>query len=484
MIKEKEAVARWLVALGDAVAVFAAYLAAVFLRNQLGPTFSIPGLPAFESLEIRSIIGFNVYIYMLIGALPVWVYMLYLNRLYRSLRTIDFIKLTLRIIKAAAMTLLTVGAFLFILKIHSASRLFFFIFMGLSFIIVTAERTALVAAMHYVRRKGYNFLNILIVGTGRRAAEFIARIKRHPEWGMQIVGAIDDEPGRGVTTVDGVEIIGNLGDIPDILHEKPIDEVAFVIPRSRLSHVEQALHECETEGVVTTFAIDLFDMKIAKAAVSEFDGVPLLQFRTTKISEWQLVVKRIVDLVVSGIILVILAPLFLALAVIIKITSRGPVFFRQERVGLHGRRFILYKFRTMRLGAHDALSRVDDVSEMDTPEFKAMKIKWMTPIGRFMRKFSLDELPQLINVFKGNMSIIGPRPTVPDEVEKYKPWQRRRFSMKPGITCLWQISGRNKIGFEDWMKLDLKYVDTWSVWLDVKIALKTLPVVVFGIGAY
>ena len=202
------------------------------------------------------------------------------------------------------------------------------------------------------------------------------------------------------------------------------------------------------------------------------------------INEWQLLAKRFIDIIISSLVIVLLGPVLAVLALLIKLTSPGPVFFKQQRLGFHGRKFTLYKFRTMRQGAHDALSKVSDVAEMDTPEFRDKKTKWITPLGRIMRKFSLDELPQFFNVLLGQMSLIGPRPTVPDEVEKYKAWQRRRFSMKPGITCLWQVNGRNNIGFEDWMKLDLEYLDNWSLWLDIKIMVKTVPVVLFGIGAY
>jgi exopolysaccharide biosynthesis polyprenyl glycosylphosphotransferase len=223
---------------------------------------------------------------------------------------------------------------------------------------------------------------------------------------------------------------------------------------------------------------------LAKSSVTELDGLPLLHFKTTNAREWELLVKRIFDFMTSGLGILVLAPFFLVTAILIKITSRGPVFFKQARFGLHGRKFTLYKFRTMRTGAHDILSDVTDLDSMTTPEFRHKKTRWITPVGRFLRKFSLDELPQLFNVFIGHMSIVGPRPTVPDEVDKYKTWQRRRFSMKPGITCLWQVNGRNNIAFEDWMKLDLEYLDNWSLWLDAKILFKTIPVVIFGIGAY
>jgi lipopolysaccharide/colanic/teichoic acid biosynthesis glycosyltransferase len=187
---------------------------------------------------------------------------------------------------------------------------------------------------------------------------------------------------------------------------------------------------------------------------------------------------------VSGIGIIVLLPVLIGSAALIKLTSKGPVFFKQVRLGLAGRKFTLYKFRTMRMGAQNDLNGVAELDEMTSEQFRKKKTQWITPVGQFLRKFSLDELPQLFNVFVGHMSIVGPRPTVPDEVDKYKDWQRRRFSMKPGITCLWQVNGRNNIGHEEWMKLDLEYLDNWSLWLDAKILLKTVPVVLFGIGAY
>jgi exopolysaccharide biosynthesis polyprenyl glycosylphosphotransferase len=481
MLKEREVIVRTFLIFIDALVVSCAYLLSYFLRKHVGLDLSIP---AISSLAADHTLVLNRYIGFLLVAAPLWCSMLYVNGMYRSIRTMTYPRVIWIVCKAACMTFLGFGTFLFLTKATSVSRLFFFFFAGISLLLILAEKAAVYAGLHYLRRRGHNYRRLLIVGTGPRAAGFIRRIKAHPEWGFHILGAIDDEPGRGVKKVDGVDIIGTLEDIPKILHNDAVDEIIFVVPRSRLSHVEGALHDCETEGVGTTLTVDLFDMQIAKSAVSEIDGIPLLQFHTIKINERQLMVKRFIDIFVSGLIIMLLGPLLLILALLIKMTSPGPVFFKQQRLGFHGRKFTLYKFRTMRQGAHDVLSKVSDVAEMDTPEFRAKKTRWITPLGRIMRKFSLDELPQFINVFVGQMSLIGPRPTVPDEVEKYKAWQRRRFSMKPGITCLWQVNGRNKIGFEDWMKLDLEYLDNWSLWLDIKIMVKTVPVVLFGIGAY
>jgi exopolysaccharide biosynthesis polyprenyl glycosylphosphotransferase len=314
--------------------------------------------------------------------------------------------------------------------------------------------------------------------------DFIRKCNLRPEWGFELLGAIDDEPSRGITRVNGLDVIGTLADIPRIFHKEGVDEVIFLVPRSRLSALQGAIEDCETEGVVVTIAVDLFDLRLAKASVTELEGLPMLHFKTTNTKEWQLFVKRLFDLSISGFGILVLSPFLLLLAILIKATSPGPVFFKQDRMGLHGRKFTLIKFRTMQKGAHEVLSIVSDLNQMTTPEFRLKKTAWITPLGRFMRKFSLDELPQLFNVFIGHMSIVGPRPTVQDEVEKYKAWQRRRFSMKPGITCLWQVKGRNNIAFDGWMKLDMEYLDNWSLRLDFVILMRTIPVVLFGRGAY
>ncbi len=468
MLKEREAVLRRFLIFADACVLVLAYLVAYLFAGLLSD--SPAPLPR--------------YWLALVFAIPYWCLSLYAHGLYRSMRTRTYLEILWAVVKAAFVTFLLLGTFIFLFKLTFMSRLFFLLFMGFSSLFIWLEKTVIFMSSHYVRRQGLNTRRLLVVGTGKRAAEFVKKVDQHPEWGFEILGAIDDEPGRGVHQVGRLNVIGTLDDIPKIFHRDAVDEVVFVVPRSRLNSLQGAIDDCETEGVVVTVAVDLFDTKLARSSVDELDGTPLLHFRTTHAKEWELLVKRLFDFGISGLGLLVLSPLFLLMAMLIKATSKGPVFFKQNRLGLAGRRFTLYKFRTMRQGAHDVLSEVADLDSMTTPEYKAKKTGWITPIGRFMRKFSIDELPQLINVFVGHMSIVGPRPTVPDEVEKYKDWQRRRFSMKPGITCLWQVNGRNNIAFEDWMKLDLEYLDNWSLWLDAKILMKTVPVVLFGIGAY
>ena len=248
--------------------------------------------------------------------------------------------------------------------------------------------------------------------------------------------------------------------------------------------MQDTIYACEIVGISATIAVDLFDIDIAKATVSSIDGIPLVRFETTVAEEWHLFIKRIIDLAISGLVLILMFPLLLIMTILIKVTSKGPVFFKQQRLGLNGRKFTLYKFRTMYKDAASKLQAFEKIEVMNGDEFKKKKKLCITPVGKFLRKFSFDEFPQLINVFLGQMSIVGPRPTVIEEVVQYSDWQRRRFSMKPGLTCLWQIKGRNKLSHEEWMKLDLEYLDNWSLLLDFKILIKTIPVVLFGIGAY
>jgi exopolysaccharide biosynthesis polyprenyl glycosylphosphotransferase len=468
MLKEREAVIRKFMFVVDLSVVAAAYLVAFLMRPIISDI----------AMTLRS------HIIFLVLAAPLWGLTLYANGMFLSMRTRSYLEIVWAILKSAALTFLIFGTIIYLFKLTSISRLFYVLFAGLSLVFILIEKTILFMGAHYVHRQSLNTRRLLIVGTGPRAAEFIRRVDRHPEWGFELLGAIDDEPTREIRHVDRLKVVGTIEDMPRLFHEEAVDEVVFVVPRSRLSSLLNAIEDCETEGIVATVCVDLFDMRLAKASVTELEGLPLLHFKTTHAKEWQLFIKRVFDFTFSTLGLLLLSPLLLIFAILIKITSPGPVFFKQARLGYHGRRFTLYKFRTMRKGAHDVLSVVGDLNQMTTPEFKLKKTQWITPVGRFLRKFSIDEFPQLFNVFIGQMSFVGPRPTVPDEVDKYKTWHRRRFSMKPGITCLWQVKGRNKLNFETWMKLDLEYLDNWSLRQDFAILLKTIPVVLFGIGAY
>jgi len=483
MLKEKDAVLKPLMRFLDLLIIAAAYLIAYVFRENFHLSYPFDLFPSSMVVtKIPERIG--EYLLLLIAAAPLWCYLLHRSGIYNSWRLRKAREILWTVAKASGMMFLISSALFFVLKLTFVSRLFVFAFILLGFLFLATEKIIMFSLLHEVRRRGYNSRDILIIGTGRRAEDFIGRIHRHPEWGLRVIGAIEDEEGRMTEHVDGVDVIGNVSNIADILHQHPVDGAVIVVPRRRLQSLEETIRTCEIEGLSVSVAVDLFDLKIAKSSTSELDGIPLLQMKTTVISDQDLLEKRVFDLFASSVLLVLLSPLFAAIALFIKLSSRGPVFFRQERVGFNKRPFIMYKFRTMYLGAQKDLSSVDIYDEIYEPEWKEKKLRYITPIGKLLRKFSLDELPQFINVFLGDMSLVGPRPTLPSEVEQYEGWHRRRFSMRPGLTCSWQANGRREVKFEEWMRMDLDYLDNWSLWLDIKILLKTIPAVLFGTGAY
>ena len=284
--------------------------------------------------------------------------------------------------------------------------------------------------------------------------------------------------------IDGHPVIGDLSRLEIMVRELHIDEVFIAIAEKRIEDLEDALLMLEENGIVTLIVPNFFPHLIAKVNMQEFETVPLLTFSTAPTDVLALYTKRVFDIAVSLVLLTIASPIFLVTAVLIRVTSPGPAIFRQRRCGLHGREFTLYKFRSMYVDAESRRKDLEKFNEMDGPAFKIRNDPRVTGVGRFIRTWSIDELPQFWNVFKGDMSIVGPRPPMVEEVANYQRWQRRRLSMRPGITCLWQISGRNEIrDFNEWVKLDLRYIDTWSLTLDLKIFMKTILAVFFHRGA-
>jgi len=324
----------------------------------------------------------------------------------------------------------------------------------------------------------------LVVGTGERARHFIKWIDNNPEFGLNIIGVVTADIAGAGKNIAGHDIIGTLEDIPGIHRQNALDSVLFAVPYTSFGKIEEPMRYLETVGIKIDVALDHFSHRLTAAKQTEFCGVPILTFERTPANLLPQLFKRVFDIVISGVALVLLMPVFMITALLVKITSKGPFFFVQERGSLNGRTFRLYKFRTMVVDAESKLDELRAHNEMKGAAFKMANDPRVTPLGKWLRKLSVDELPQLWNVFKGDMSLVGPRPPLVSEVAEYDDWHRRRLSMRPGITCLWQVNGRNKItDFGEWAKLDLEYIDNWSLWLDFKILVKTVPVVLFGIGA-
>jgi exopolysaccharide biosynthesis polyprenyl glycosylphosphotransferase len=267
-----------------------------------------------------------------------------------------------------------------------------------------------------------------------------------------------------------------------MLRSHVIDEVVFSTDASRLAELEEILLICDEEGVRTRIAVDFFPHVNSRVHLERLGSLPLLTFSATPHDEIRLLVKRMTDLVLATAALVLVAPIMLLIALIIRLTSPGPVIFKQERCGLNGRRFTFYKFRSMCQNADEMRASLQHLSQRELA-WKIPNDPRLTPVGRWLRKFSIDEWPQLWNVLRGDMSLVGPRPAIPEEVEQYKRWQRRRLRMRPGLTCLWVVSGRDNVDFETWMRLDMEYIDNWSLALDWKIILRTIPSVLTGRGA-
>jgi exopolysaccharide biosynthesis polyprenyl glycosylphosphotransferase len=277
-----------------------------------------------------------------------------------------------------------------------------------------------------------------------------------------------------------------ISELKAMIDAEPVDEVFISLPRDKYGPMVEAIVElCEEQGIVVRVQAEMFNLKVAKLHVDMLDGVPMVTIRSGPQDGWQLLLKKLIDVCGSTILLLAATPLLLIVALLIKLDSTGPVFFRQERVGLHKRRFQLIKFRTMVEGADRQQPLLEHLNEADGPVFKIKDDPRMTRLGKFLRRFSIDELPQLFNVLKGEMSLVGPRPLPVRDVERIAvQWHKRRLSMKPGVTCLWQVNGRSNVSFDHWVQMDLEYIDNWTLGLDLKILLKTLPVVLKGAGAY
>ncbi len=414
----------------------------------------------------------------------IWAVLLRLFGIYKSLRLSQSSEILLIVFKTSLIGFFVFTSVLYLLRWQFVSRSFIIGLFVASGIAVGLEKLVIIRTMRHMRRQGFNSRNILVFGTGKRAQQFISIVERRAEWGLRVIGLVDDDISKRDEVISGYRVLGSFDDLPEIIHNNIVDEVAVVVPRSWLHKVEESMRFCEAEGIKIHVAVNYFDLQWSKGQPNELDGFPLLTFGSGPESAWELLVKRFFDVTMAGLGLLLTVPFFVGLAVAVKLTSEGPIFFKQQRCGRNGRRFTLYKFRTMVCGAEEQLDELLSANEMSGPAFKMANDPRVTKIGRYLRRTSLDELPQLWNVLRGDMSLVGPRPPLPSEVIRYEHWQRRRLSMRPGITCLWQANGRNRVAdFKEWVQLDLEYIDNWSLWLDCKILLKTIPAVMLGIGA-
>ena len=401
--------------------------------------------------------------------------------LYSSQRRSSLFAILPRLLAAGVASTVMVAAAAFLLSAPVAPA-FALVFGASQFVGLSLLRLAVLGTLRWARRSGRNYRNILIVGSGPRARDARQLIGEHPAWALRIVGFVDDYEFGGAGP-DALGPIRKFADLPALFRDHVIDEVVVALPRSMLTTLGPVVELCALVGVPLTIPSDIFGDYLPAPHVTRFGGAPALSFAPVHHSRLELAGKRLIDVVGASAALVALAPVMAVAAALIRATSPGPVIFRQRRCGLHGRQFSMYKLRTMVVDAEARKQELADLNECDGPVFKMRQDPRVTPVGRFLRRWSLDELPQFWNVLLGDMSLVGPRPPVPAEVALYRTSERRRLSMRPGITCIWQVNGRSEVGFVDWVKLDVEYIENWSFALDFQILLKTIPAVLGRTGA-
>jgi exopolysaccharide biosynthesis polyprenyl glycosylphosphotransferase len=363
------------------------------------------------------------------------------------------------------------------------SRLFVALFASYAWILLLAFRLAAGRVVGVLRREFAAPHYVMVVGTGERAIRMAEALERSAAYGVRLRGFLSERPDSpGAISLGAQYPVHPVSELTAILRQQVVDEIIFAVGSESLVELEEEFLLCDQEGVRTRVVVDFFPHVNSTVSLDRFGGTPLLTFSAAPDDEIRLLAKRLTDIAIAASGLLVLSPFMLLVAALIRITSPGPAIFRQVRCGLNGRRFVFYKFRSMCRDAEEMKASLEHLNTRETV-FKIPHDPRLTPLGRYLRKFSVDEWPQLWNVLRGDMSLVGPRPAVPGEVDQYKLWQRRRLRMRPGLTCLWAVSGRDKVDFETWMKLDMQYIDNWSLALDWKIILRTIPRVIVGHGA-
>lgn len=477
--------------LADLAIIFVAFYLAYFLR---APIYSLS-----KKLELDIPIRYELlapiheYYFILLIATITTVIFLNVQNVYSSMRLKSLSELFSIFCASSLIVFVVIAAFLYFFK-EEYSRSFIALFCLFMAILLCLERLIVIKSLRYFRRKGFNFRNVIICGIGPQSLSLLEEIYSRPEMGIRVrlissFNESDEEITKFKTILSKFEnkkkvrISSGLDNILSAIREYAVDEVIFTNVTKNFKEIEKVVECCIEQGIGTTLAADLFSMGLVKSGMSYFGSIPLIHYKTPPGDSWELGIKRLFDIAISALLLVSLSPLLIIVSIIIKLTSVGPVFFLQRRVGMNGHLFTMYKFRSMSENPQ-SIDELEELNEMKGPAFKIKNDPRITSFGKFIRKHSIDELPQLLNVLKGDMSLVGPRPPVPSEVSQYLRHYRRRLSMRPGLTCIWQVSGRNEIqDFAKWVELDLEYIDNWSLLKDFVLLFKTIPAIIFGNGA-
>lgn len=473
MEAHRKLVLRRLSLLLDAALILAAMLLAYWLHGLLRPRLGF--LKVAPSLR-----EYVTFVYL---ALPVWLLLILVFELDRTFERISsWTQTLLGLIKLDVAGLVALAVLLFLTQI-TLNRSIVVLFVATSSVLLFAERVASNSWLRLQQRTGQGQTRLLLVGEGGPAMRAFLQSAALDPLPPFVVGYLGPAAApSGGPSSDLPPALGSLADLERVLHEQAVDHVLFLPPYDEPLRVREAVRVADMLGVPASFAVKRMNEGAVPRVLSMY-GQPFINFQPGEKPLAALAVKHALDVLIAALAVVLLAPVFVAVALAIWASMGRPILFAQERAGLYGRRFRMFKFRTMKEGAEQQRDELAGLNEMDGPVFKITDDPRVTPLGRILRRWSLDELPQLFCVLAGTMSLVGPRPLPVREQQEIRGWHRRRLSMKPGITGLWQVSGRSDLGFEEWMKLDLRYVDEWSLWLDALILLKTIPAVLLGRGA-
>ena len=463
----------WWIVLGDIAAINLAMVLAYQLRYRLQWFLDI----SFDA-PLRAYLPFSLLFSAVVPAV------LWALRSYQRWRGRTWIDHVFHIINAVVVTMVAAFAWSFAFRPLVYSRLLLFESGVFMVVLISINRAVTMTVQAQQRRRGIGVKRIVIVGAGEVGRRVMRTVVARPDLGYEIVGYVDDNPDKGEGKIGRFCGYGSVDNLSRVIDEQAVDEVIITLPWNYHRRILGVLRACARRDIRARLVPDLFQLSLSRAEVGDLGGLPLIEIQEIAFSRGELVIKRVIDLVGAVLFLALGWPLFLLIGIVIKLGSPGPVFFKQERVGENHKRFQIFKFRTMVAGAERQLEALRDQNEADGPLFKIRDDPRVTRVGRFLRKSSLDELPQVINVFRGEMSLVGPRPPIPAEVEQYRAWHEKRLSVPPGLTGLWQVSGRSELTFDEMVLLDLYYIEHWSPWLDLLIVLRTIPKVLARDGAY
>ncbi len=476
-----------LLLIGDALLINLAFLGAYYIRYHLQKSYNLADQNiGFPYVPYQAYLGLEISITL--GLLLI----LWLRRVYRVRPTGHWFQHFSVILSATTTGLVVLTAYEYFLtkspdllfsSSNGASRgLIIYTWIGATLTLFLG-RQIISAGLVYAYRHGLRRARLLVIGSGRLGKMMMQHIAATPRLGYQIVGFIDDEQAP-VTRFGRFLALGTINDLERIIRVHQIDEVLIALPAHQHQEIIRSVRLCERAGTQFKLIPDLYELSLSRIDMDTIEGIPLIGIKSSGIGPWQHTLKRGIDLLVGGFVLIVGSPLWLLTALAIKLESRGPVFFKQERLGYRGRPFTLYKFRSMRDHAERYIQQLRPLNEASGPMFKLKADPRRTRVGKFLRKTSIDEVPQLLNVLKGDMSLVGPRPPLASEVDRYEEWEKGRLEVRPGITGLWQVRGRSELDFDEMVLMDLYYIENWSLSLDLQILLQTIPAVLFSRGAY